>query len=1122
MKAKLKRFFYIFFLAVSILIFPAYTDSINLDSLRIAIVKAEDDTSKVLNLLRLAEATFYRKPDVATSSVGDALQLSRELDFKKGEARALALQSILLAEEGLFYVALKTAKRAEELSLEANDPVGLLKARYSKGSVYADLTKYEEAFKEFQLVIDQALRNDNLNALFDATAKMVFLYQTQGDYQGALEYLEKFTLKNEDSLSLDQAILLRTKVARLNYLMEDYVVAKEYVNRVIDLSQEHDFKRGLAAGYEIKGNIYLAEKNYFEALKFFLLSLHQYKDLQDQALITDLYINIGKTYFELENLIKAQYYAELAREKANFLNLIYPEAAAYELLSRIHKANHQADLAYEKLLKYNELKDSINVLEQKEKLSELQLRNEFELKERDYRERQQEAINAAEEARLRERNTLIIGIAILLLFIGSMIFYFVRRKYKIREKEKAQEAEYLKKLDKLKDDFLANTSHELRTPLNGIIGIAESVKNLNIKNNTRELDKNISLIISSGRRLASLVDSILDFSKLKTKSINLKMKPIDLNSLVDVVLRISLHAMAGKDIKLENKIPKGMPSVFADEDRLQQIMHNLIGNAIKFTEVGKITVSAEVEGDMGVICITDTGIGIPEDKKEKIFESFEQVDSSIERKYGGTGLGLAITKRLVELHKGSIEVHSEVGKGTTFRFTLPLTTERAEKTHSNSLHALYETTELKEKTISKATSKPKLVADGANIALVDDEEINQQVVANLLAEEKINLDIFSNGTEGLKAILEKDYDLVLLDIMMPEMSGYEVCKNIRKKYLASELPIIMLTAKNQVSDLVEALSYGANDYLAKPFSKDELLARIQTHLSLKNINKAYTKFIPREFLNSLGHENILQVKLGDSKHQEMTVLFSDIRGYTSMSESMSPPDNFNFLNAYLRRIGPAIKANHGFINQYYGDGIMALFENNPQYAIEAAIDMQLRVNLYNKERREKKRTLIEIGVGLHKGPLMIGVLGDEKRMNAGVVSDSVNTAARIEGLTKFFGCKIIASETVLSQIKYPQNFNYRLLGLIRVIGKHETIKVYDFYDADPKKELELKKKYAKDFEKALDAYLKKSFKQAIKLFNKIIKGNPHDTAASIYLEKSLEYEKKKPSGWDGVFEMEGK
>src|SRR5690606_32424002 len=186
--------------------------------------------------------------------------------------------------------------------------------------------------------------------------------------------------------------------------------------------------------------------------------------------------------------------------------------------------------------------------------------------------------------------------------------------------------------------------------------------------------------------------------------------------------------------------------------------------------------------------------------------------------------------------------------------------------------------------------------------------------------------------------------------------------------------------------------------------------------------------------------------------------------------------------------------NHGFINQYYGDGIMALFENNPQYAIEAAIDMQLRVELYNKERKKKKRPLIEIGVGLHKGPLMIGVLGDEKRMNAGVVSDSVNTAARIEGLTKFFACKVIASETVLADIMYPGNFHYRLLGIIKVIGKHETIKVYDFYDADSKKEFKLKKRLAGKFDKALNAYLNESFDEAIAGFEEICRENPFDKA----------------------------
>lgn len=1122
--SKLKTLKY-FFIVLFCFVFSTVLgkDTIDLDSLRKSVEVAEDDTSKILNLLNLAEASYYRMPQVAVSSVDEALLLSRKLNFKKGEARALAFQSIILAEEGLFYVALNTAKKAEKIALEINDGKGLLQARYSKGSVFADLSKYEEAFEEFQLVIDYAAEHDNFNTLFDATGKMADLYQTQGDYERALKYLEEFSFKYKDQLTRDQAIMMRTKVARLNFLMKNYEMAKNNVDSVLDISKKHDFRRGLAAGYEIKGNIYLEEKDFYQALKYFLLSLKNYEHLKDQALITESYINIGTAYYELDQMVKAQYYAERAREKSNYLNLIYLEAEAYGLLSKIYKKNNNLPMAYERLLHYTVLKDSINKLEQKEKLSELQLKNEFELKERDYREQQQIAQNEAKEAKLRERNTLIIGISLFVIFIGATIFYYQRKKYKNREIEKAKEAESLKKLDKLKDDFLANTSHELRTPLNGIIGIAESLMGLDVKSNPQEIQKNISLIISSGRRLAGLVDSILDFSKLKSHSMNLNKKPIDLYSLVDVVLRISLHAMAGKDIKLINDIDKEFPSVYADEDRLQQILHNLIGNAIKFTEAGSITIYAKKDSDsMAEICVKDTGIGIPEDKKEKIFESFEQLDPSIERKYGGTGLGLAITKQLVELHEGKIHVESTFGEGAIFCFSLPLSKEKGEIIQSDQLNTLYKTKELKESSIAKITAKRKHIHGGANIALVDDEQINQQVVANFLADENVNLDIFSNGADGLKAIMEKDYELILLDIMMPGMSGYEVCKNVRKKYLASDLPIIMLTAKNQVSDLVEALSYGANDYLAKPFSKDEFLARIHTHLSLKNINNAYTKFIPREFLNSLGHENILQVKLGDSKHQEMTVLFSDIRGYTTMSENMSPPDNFKFLNAYLRRIGPGIKANHGFINQYYGDGIMALFENNPQYAVEAAIDMQLRVTLYNKERKKKKRTLIEIGVGLHKGPLMIGVLGDEKRMNAGVVSDSVNTAARIEGLTKFFGCKVIASETVLADIMYPGNFHYRLLGIIKMIGKHETIKVYDFYDADDKKEFNLKKKLAKDFDKALNAYLNESFDEAIALFEKICKENPYDKAACIYLEKASNFKKSKPEGWSGVFEMDGK
>ena len=199
--------------------------------------------------------------------------------------------------------------------------------------------------------------------------------------------------------------------------------------------------------------------------------------------------------------------------------------------------------------------------------------------------------------------------------------------------------------------------------------------------------------------------------------------------------------------------------------------------------------------------------------------------------------------------------------------------------------------------------------------------------------------------------------------MMPRMTGYVVCQQIRKKYLASELPIIMITAKNQVSDLVEALAYGANDYLAKPFSKDEFIARIRTHLDLYSINAATSKFVPSEFLRSLGYDAITDVRLGDYRERNVTVFFSDIRAYTTMSESMTPEQNFKFVGAYVNRMGPIIKRFDGFVLQYLGDGIMALFMESADKAINAAIVMQRAIRLYNRSRTSRNRLPISVWDG---------------------------------------------------------------------------------------------------------------------------------------------------------------
>lgn len=237
----------------------------------------------------------------------------------------------------------------------------------------------------------------------------------------------------------------------------------------------------------------------------------------------------------------------------------------------------------------------------------------------------------------------------------------------------------LQHLDQLKDEFLANTSHELRTPLNGMIGIAESM----IDGATGDLSdiqkQNLFLIAQSGHRLANLVNDILDFAKLQHNNIELQLKAVGLRAIAQVVLTLSQSLIGSKNLELINRISPDFPAAWADENRLQQILYNLVGNAIKFSERGTVEITAQLSSgdpqgtttnEQLTIAIADTGIGIPADKLDSIFESFEQGDGSTAREYGGTGLGLAVTKQLVELHGGKIWVESTVGSGSRFSFTL--------------------------------------------------------------------------------------------------------------------------------------------------------------------------------------------------------------------------------------------------------------------------------------------------------------------------------------------------------------------------------------------------------------------------------------------------------------------
>ncbi len=710
----------------------------------------------------------------------------------------------------------------------------------------------------------------------------------------------------------------------------------------------------------------------------------------------------------------------------------------------------------------------------------------------------------------------------LALQAGSAIESALLSKKIIEEAKSREEA--LKRIDKLKDEFLANTSHELRTPLNGIIGLSESLYDRAADTNQKE---DLSMIISSGRRLASLVNDILDFSKLKNFDIEIQRKPVDLFSLTEIVLRINTHLIIGKEISLENRIPVDLKAASGDENRLQQILNNLIGNAIKFTESGHVIVSAKTEDDVITVSVSDTGIGIPEDKRDVIFQEFQQADGSISREYAGTGLGLSISKRLAELHGGKMWFESKPGKGSIFFFSLPASDESASLPAGAPILARVAVETKKEETSPEEPSNNISFKNNGKIShilIVDDEPINHQVLKNHLSSDSYQISMALNGEDALKALENGiKYDLVLLDVMMPRMTGYEVCQKIREKFMPSELPVIMVTAKNQVQDLVHGLNIGANDYLAKPFSKQELLARIKTQLDLNKIFDIVGRFVPNEFIKSLGKDRITDVNLGDQAHKDVTVLFTDIRGYATISEQMTPEENFNFINAYNLRMGPIIQQNNGFINQYLGDAIMALFPSQPEDALRSAIQIQKKLSAYNHQRLAKGRIPIKIGIGLHTGSLIMGITGDDQRLDAAIISDTVNSASRVESLSKYYGANILLSEDSINELNDPSLFNFRYLGKVQVKGKNNSLKIYECFDGDAEGIIEKKKASIGSFNEGMNHYFEKDFAMAALGFQQVVKQNPDDASANLFLRKSGQFiATGVPQDWDGVEVMHSK
>ncbi|MDD5389341.1 MAG: response regulator [Gallionellaceae bacterium] len=372
----------------------------------------------------------------------------------------------------------------------------------------------------------------------------------------------------------------------------------------------------------------------------------------------------------------------------------------------------------------------------------------------------------------------------------------------IQAKEAAEAA------SRSKSEFLANMSHEIRTPMNGILGMLTLTQDTSLSAEQREY---LGLASSSADALLHILNDILDFSKIEAGRLEVAAEAFDLSALLRELVRLEMPRCREKGLVLTLELAPDLPAtLIADPARVRQVLLNLLGNAIKFTPRGAIILEARRDGDQARIAVRDTGIGIPLDKQPAVFEAFTQADGSITRRFGGTGLGLTISSRLVQLMGGRMGLNSEPGAGSEFHFSLPLVTAPLAAATPAAVSAI--------------TRRAPL-----DILLAEDNPINQRLAIALLSREGHRVTLAENGLETLARLAQARFDLVLMDMQMPDLDGLETTRRIRAQEAGEgrRLPIIALTANAYAEDRDRCLAAGMDDFVSKPIRREELLAAIQ-------------------------------------------------------------------------------------------------------------------------------------------------------------------------------------------------------------------------------------------------------------------------------------------------------
>jgi class 3 adenylate cyclase/CheY-like chemotaxis protein len=683
-------------------------------------------------------------------------------------------------------------------------------------------------------------------------------------------------------------------------------------------------------------------------------------------------------------------------------------------------------------------------------------------------------------------------------------------------KKEIESFEYLKKITFQKEKFINFTYDLFKEPIQRILSIIH-ITNTNNQLNNNLIDDSLILIHTNTLNIKNTINELVEFINLESETYEVKIEKWSLFSIVDFNINLLRLLNTKKNILILNNLLSKHDSILIDEEKLNSILSKLFFIIFNFIDTNTtLEIKNETDEEYNTLILEFLS---DQFHKQKIEDFFFPIDDLM---YNNIRIdshsNLYIQKKIMEKMNGDLSIQNAKNK-ILFKIKLPIFKNNIDsinlKINWVEFHLQNTTHTNKEIQLDNPTTQ--------YILLISNDNEQVETSEYFLKKQKNNISSCNDLKIAEQLIDQKKPMLIIIDLFITGESSIDFIQKIRKTYSEIELPILLIISKNNTEDVFNLVDLGITDYITKPFTMERFYSRIKVALNISKLVNSYERFVPKNFVKLLSKNSITDINLGDQLSKHMTVLFSDLRSFTELSESMTPEENFKFLNSYFARIGPIIRNNSGFIDKYIGDAIMALFPNNADDALKTAIQIQREIIKYNYENRYPNRIFIQAGIGIHTGEVILGTIGEEQRMEGTVVSDAVNLTSRLENLTKLYGASILISMDTFLELDDYEIYHYRILDKVRVKGKKKFITVVEIFDGLPEDTIHQISESKVFFEEGVASYNNREFDSAIKLFQKSLSIYEKDKPSKIYIQRCEYYKQHNvPLDWDGVEILEDK